>query len=53
MIHNPASGKVMLNNGMIREGELADHLKKNDEYYTVIQYRLTRDEYIEKSNKRD
>ncbi len=49
-INNPASGKVMENNGMIKEGELVDHLKKEDEYLTVIQYRLTRDEFI-KSKK--
>lgn len=46
LVENPASGKVMMKNGMIKEGKLVDHLKKNDKYYTVIQYRLTKDEFI-------
>lgn len=45
MVDNPASGKVMIKNGMIKEGKLVDHLKKGDQYLTVIQYRLTREEY--------
>ncbi|MCG2590908.1 GNAT family N-acetyltransferase [Rhodohalobacter sulfatireducens] len=44
-VNNPASGKVMSNNGMIKEGELVDHIKKGDKYLTVIQYRLTKYEY--------
>jgi len=44
-VNNPASGKVMRKNGMIREGELVDHIKKGDKYLTIIQYRLTKDEY--------
>ena len=44
---NPASGKVMQKNGMIREGTLVDHIKKGDQYLSVIQYRLTRAEYKE------
>jgi len=42
---NPASGKVMLKNGMIKEGEMKDHLKKGGKYLSVIQYRLTKAEY--------
>jgi [ribosomal protein S5]-alanine N-acetyltransferase len=42
---NIASGKVMLNNGMIKEGELKDHYRINDTYRSVIQYRLTKSEY--------
>ena len=42
---NPASGKVMIKNGMIKEGELKEHVKKGAEYKTIIQYRLTRKEY--------
>lgn len=49
MIDNPASGKVMIKNGMIKEGTLVDHLKKDEKYITVSQYRLTKDEFIEKS----
>jgi len=42
---NKASGKVMLNNKMIKEAELKDHYKINDTYKSVIQYRLTKKEY--------
>ncbi|MDX1641956.1 MAG: GNAT family protein [Balneolaceae bacterium] len=48
MIQNPASGKVMIKNGMIKEGELVDHIKKNDQYYTLIQYRITKTEFLKK-----
>lgn len=42
---NPASGKVMIKNGMIKEGELKEHTKKGDRYRTLIQYRLTKTEF--------
>ncbi len=42
---NVASGKVMLKNKMIKEAEMKDHYKINDEYRSVIQYRLTHQEY--------
>jgi RimJ/RimL family protein N-acetyltransferase len=42
---NKASGKVMLKNKMIKEGELKDHYRVNNEYRSVIQYRLTKQEY--------
>lgn len=42
---NPASGKVMLKNGMIREAELKEHYKKGDTYLSLVQYRLTRSEF--------
>lgn len=42
---NPASGRVMEKNGMIREAKLIDHIKKGDEYFDAIQYRLTREEF--------
>lgn len=45
LIENPASGKVMVKNNMIREGELKDHYKKDNTYRTIIQYRLTRSEF--------
>lgn len=48
MIENPASGRIMEKNGMIKEGEFVDHLKKRDKYYTVIQYRLTKDEFLDR-----
>lgn len=44
-LHNPASGKVMIKNRMIKEGEIKDHFKKGDTYLDIIQYRLTREEY--------
>lgn len=45
LIDNPASGKVMINNGMIKEGDLVDHYRKGDEYKSVSQYRLTKKEF--------
>jgi ribosomal-protein-alanine N-acetyltransferase len=42
---NPASGRVMLKNGMVKEGELAQHTKRDGRYYDLWQYRLTRSEY--------
>lgn len=42
---NPASGKVMRKNGMVEEGVLVDHTKKNGSYHTLIQCRLTKTEY--------
>lgn len=45
LLENPASGKVMIKNGMIKEGELIDFYKKGDQYRSVIQYRLTRSEF--------
>ena len=48
LIDNPASGKVMKKNGMIKEAELVEHFRKDEKYLTVIQYRLTRKEYEER-----
>lgn len=42
---NPASGRVMIKNKMILEGELKDHTKKEGQYKSIFQYRLTRNEY--------
>lgn len=42
---NPASGKVMLHNHMIKEAELKDHYRIDGAYKSVAQYRLTIDEY--------
>lgn len=50
LIENPASGKVMIKNGMVQEGTLKDHVKKGDNYQTLHQYRLTKKEY-EQLNK--
>ncbi|MGI4762100.1 MAG: GNAT family N-acetyltransferase [Janthinobacterium lividum] len=45
MAENLASGRVMLKNGMVKEGELVQHTKRDDQYYDLWQYRLTRAEY--------
>lgn len=45
LVENGASGKVMIKNGMIKEGELKEHTKKGDDYASLYQYRLTRNEY--------
>lgn len=45
LVDNPASGKVMIKNGMIKEGELEEHTRKGCIYHSLIQYRLTRTEY--------
>lgn len=50
LIGNPASGKVMVKNGMILEGELIDHYKKGNEYRSVKQYRLTKKEFDRNKN---
>ena len=42
---NPASGRVMLKNGMVQEGWLAQHTKRDGHYHDLLQYRLTRAEY--------
>jgi ribosomal-protein-alanine N-acetyltransferase len=47
LAENPASGRVMLKNGMVLEGELAQHTKRDGRYYDLWQYRLTRAEYAQ------
>lgn len=48
---NEASGKVMIKNGMIKEGELKDHDVKKDhsvsdgKYVSLFQYRMLKSEY--------
>lgn len=42
---NIASGRVMLKNGMVKEGELVQHTKRDGHYHDLWQYRLTRAEY--------
>lgn len=42
---NLASGRVMLKNGMVKEGELVQHTKRDGHYHDLWQYRLTRAEY--------
>ena len=45
LVENPASGKVMAKCGMIQEADLKDHVRKGDKYYSLIQYRLTKEEF--------
>ena len=51
LAENPASGKVMIKNGMIKEGEFKDHTKKGDLFKSLIQYRMTRKEFENKTEK--
>lgn len=44
---NLASGRVMLKNGMVKEGELAQHTKRDGHYHDLWQYRLLRTEYAQ------
>lgn len=46
IVANSSSGKVMLKAGMIKEAKLADQYKKNGRYVSVMQYRMTKDEFI-------
>jgi RimJ/RimL family protein N-acetyltransferase len=48
-LHNPAFGRIMMKNGMLKEAEIKDHFKKGDTYLDIIQYRLTREEYKNQS----
>lgn len=45
LLENPASGRVMIKNGMIKEGTLIDHAKKGDVFLSLMQYRLTKKEF--------
>lgn len=47
---NPASGKVMINSSMSKEGELKEHILKNSVYHTLLLYGLTRTDF-EKNNR--
>jgi len=48
---NPASGKVMIKNGMVKEAELVDEEFKNGRFLSIILYRLTKREYEQIQNK--
>lgn len=47
---NQASGQVMRKNGMVKEGELAQHTKRDGQYHDLWQYRLTRAEYARQAS---
>ncbi len=44
---NLGSGAVMLKNGMVKEGELVEHVKRDGQYHDLAQYRITRREYAQ------
>ena len=46
-LENESSGKVLVNNKMIKEAELKEHFKNGEIYGSVIQYRLTKMEFEE------
>lgn len=50
---NPASGRVMLKNGMVKEGELVQHTKRDGQYHDLWQYRLTRQEFAARSRNKN
>lgn len=50
LINNPASGKVMIKNGMKKEGQLISHYKKEENYHTIDQYGITRSDYTAQNN---
>ena len=45
LLDNPASGKVMQKNGMVKEGEMKEHVKTRKGYQDIAQYGLTRGLY--------
>ena len=45
MVKNPASGKVLQNSGMIKEGKLKEHILKRSEYHDLILYGLTKEQF--------
>lgn len=47
-LNNPASGQVMKKCGMIKEAEMLEHVRKDNEYLSLIQFRLTRKEFKNK-----
>jgi ribosomal-protein-alanine N-acetyltransferase len=48
---NPASGRVMLKNGMVKEGELVQHTRRDGQFHDLWQYRLTRAEYAQLASR--
>ncbi|QNE38236.1 GNAT family N-acetyltransferase [Hymenobacter sp. NBH84] len=46
LVANLASGKVMQHAGMQWEAELHQHVRKNGQYFDLMQYQLTRPTYL-------
>ncbi len=42
LVGNPASGKVMGNSGMCKEGELKEHVSRDSNYHDVVVYGITK-----------
>lgn len=49
-LSNMGSGKVMIKNGMIKEGEFKDFAVIDGQYVDAAQYRLTKEEYEKMNN---
>lgn len=47
---NPASGRVMQKAGMFKESEKKQHIKRNNRFLDVIEYGLTREDYLGKDS---
>ena len=48
--YNPASGKVIEKSGLLKEGVRKEHIKKEDGYYDLHIYGLTRSQYEAQKN---
>jgi RimJ/RimL family protein N-acetyltransferase len=44
-IHNPSSGRVLLKSGMKLEGQLRQHIKKDNKYIDIKTYGILKEEY--------
>ena len=51
MANNPSSGKVMIKNGMQKEGHFRKHVIKNNEYHDTIFYGILKEDYLAKNKK--
>lgn len=49
MENNPASGKVMIKNGMKHEGTLKQHIIKDGKYLDIILYGILKSEFTERN----
>jgi len=45
MSHNPASGRILEKVGMVREGQLSEHICKNGRFTDIVLYGMTRERY--------
>lgn len=47
---NPASGRVMQKNFMVKEGVLKQHIKKGDRFEDIVCYGILKEEFVKKQN---